>query len=288
MRVGRRCFLMAQRSSGYGQFAWVGAFRKVTASVAFAGIVRIRDRAIEQRERIGGDAAFGRAPVGARTNDRTADGSWVVQQTDRPPIEYRSRDSQVACEKHLLETDGPDPGPRGLSSIGTRPHLSVGTDQIVTRPVIRPASARKPIGLALQGGGSWGAYTWGVLDALLASRSITITQLSGTSAGALNAAIIASALANGSPAQARKALRSFWMSIAAPGAPEVVRSFFGPLERLWRNSISHCLLASVLMSPYRATTLGLHPLREAIPAHVDISAIRTKSGAALFLTIAHG
>jgi len=86
----------------------------------------------------------------------------------------------------------------------------------VARPIIRPASPRKPIGLALQGGGSWGAYTWGVLDALLASRSITITQLSGTSAGALNAAVIASALANGSPAQARKALRSFWMSIAAP------------------------------------------------------------------------
>jgi predicted acylesterase/phospholipase RssA len=63
----------------------------------------------------------------------------------------------------------------------------------VARPIIRPASVRKPIGLALQGGGSWGAYTWGVLDALLASRSITITQLSGTSAGALNAAVIASA-----------------------------------------------------------------------------------------------
>ena len=44
----------------------------------------------------------------------------------------------------------------------------------MARPIIRPASARKPIGLALQGGGSWGAYTWGVLDALLASRSITL------------------------------------------------------------------------------------------------------------------
>src|SRR6266446_10391464 len=118
---------MVQRSSGYGQFARVGAFRKVTASVVFGGIVRIRDRASEQGERIGGDAAFGRAPVGARTNGRTADGSWVVQQTDRPPVEYRSRDRQVACEKHLLEADGPDPSPRGVSSIGARPHLSVET-----------------------------------------------------------------------------------------------------------------------------------------------------------------
>ena len=43
----------------------------------------------------------------------------------------------------------------------------------MARPIIRPASARKPIGLAPQDGGSWGAYTWGVLDALLASVNIT-------------------------------------------------------------------------------------------------------------------
>src|SRR6266699_2796779 len=163
---------MVQRSSGYGQFARVGALRKVTASVAFGGIVRIRNHATEPRERIGGDAV--RAPVGARTNGRAADGPWAVQQTDRPPIEHRSRDRQVACETHLLEADGPDSGPSGLSSINARPTLSVETDPIMASPLIRPASARKPIGLALQGGGSWGAYTWGVLDELLASRSITI------------------------------------------------------------------------------------------------------------------
>ena len=76
----------------------------------------------------------------------------------------------------------------------------------MARPIIRPSSTRKPIGLALQGGGSWGAYTWGVLDALLARRSIAITQLSGTSGGAINAAIVAGALAKGSTAQARHAL----------------------------------------------------------------------------------
>jgi NTE family protein len=151
--------------------------------------------------------------------------------------------------------------------------------------MIRPTSARKPIGLALQGGGSWGAYTWGALDALLASRRITITQLSGTSAGAINAAIIATALANGSPAQAGKALRSFWLSIAAPDAPEVVRSLFGPLERHWRNSMNDWLLASGLILPYGGTTLGMHPLREAIIAHVDIDAIRSKSAPALFVTV---
>src|SRR6202022_147966 len=80
-------------------------------------------------------------------------------------------------------------------------------------------------------------------------------------------------------------LRSFWLSIAAPDAPEAMRSFFGPLERHWRNSMNDWLLASGLMSPYIATTLGMHPLREAIAAHVDIDAIRSKSAPALFVTV---
>src|SRR5438477_7521508 len=92
----------------------------------------------------------------------------------------------------------------------------------------RPQPARKPVGLALQGGGSWGAYTWGVLDALLASRSVAVAQLSGTSAGAINAAIVASALANGSRMRARRALRSFWLSIADHVTPNLVGKWLGP------------------------------------------------------------
>jgi NTE family protein len=150
---------------------------------------------------------------------------------------------------------------------------------------IRPLAARKPIGVALQGGGSWGAYTWGVLDAVLASRSVTVTQLSGTSAGAINAAIVAAALANGSAAQARKALRSFWLSIANPAAADVVRSLWGPLERHWRNSFNDWLLASGVMWRYGAAQIAIEPLRAAIAAHVDIDAIRAAQAPALFVTV---
>ena len=115
---------------------------------------------------------------------------------------------------------------------------------------VRPLPRPKPVGLALQGGGSWGAYTWGALDALLASRSVEIRQLSGTSAGAINAAIVAGSLAKGSAAQARKALRSFWLSIAHPAASDIVRSLWGPLERQWRNSMNDLLLTSGIMSLY--------------------------------------
>src|SRR5207248_8105901 len=103
----------------------------------------------------------------------------------------------------------------------------------LTRLRPRPQPERKPVGLALQGGGSWGAYTWGVLDSLLASRSLTVAQLSGTSAGAINAAIVASALAKGSAAQARDELRLFWLSIARPAMHDIGRELWGPVERSW-------------------------------------------------------
>jgi NTE family protein len=145
--------------------------------------------------------------------------------------------------------------------------------------------ARKPIGVALQGGGSWGAYTWGVLDALLASRRVDIVQLSGTSAGAINAAIVASALAKGAPAQAREALRAFWLGIADPAFADVVRAMWGPLGHRLRHSVGDWLLAGGALSPYGANPLGLNPLRSAIEAHVDIDAIRSKASPALYVTV---
>ncbi|MEM8850997.1 MAG: patatin-like phospholipase family protein [Pseudomonadota bacterium] len=73
----------------------------------------------------------------------------------------------------------------------------------------------KPINLALQGGGAHGAFTWGVLDAILADDRLTIAGISGTSAGALNGAAIKCGLANGSPALAREKLEEVWTSIGA-------------------------------------------------------------------------
>ena len=133
----------------------------------------------------------------------------------------------------------------------------------------RSPPSRKPIGLALQGGGSWGAYTWGVLDSLLASRSVAIAQLSGTSAGAINAAIVASALAKGSPAQAREALRAFWMQIALPASHDIGREVWGPVERKWRESMGAWLMSTGALSPYNTNPLGINPLRDAITAHVE-------------------
>ena len=153
------------------------------------------------------------------------------------------------------------------------------------QPRLRTLPARKPIGLALQGGGPWGAFTWGVLDSLLASRSVAVTQLSGTSAGAINAAIVTSALAKGSTVQAREALRSFWMKIARPALHDIGREVWGPVERSWRESMGAWLISTGTLSPYNANPLGINPLRDAIAAHVDIEAIRSPSAPALFVTV---
>jgi NTE family protein len=143
---------------------------------------------------------------------------------------------------------------------------------------------RKPVGLALQGGGSWGAYTWGVLDTLLASRSLTPTQFSGTSAGAINAAIVASALAKGTPRDARAALRAFWTGIADPAVADIVGRIWWPVERTVRASLAEWFLSAGL-SPYKVNPLGINPLRDAIAAHVDVEALRSRTAPAVFITV---
>jgi len=147
------------------------------------------------------------------------------------------------------------------------------------------ASIRKPVSLALQGGGSWGAYTWGVLDALLASRSVAITQMTGTSAGAINAAIVVSALAKGSAGDARKSLRAFWTGLASPSLVHVGGEAWGAVERVWRDAIRSWLLSSAGVSPYASNPLGVNPLRAAIEASVDIEAIRSRWAPALYVTV---
>src|SRR5271169_7195532 len=77
-------------------------------------------------------------------------------------------------------------------------------------------NTRKPVlvDLALQGGGSHGAFTWGVLDRLLEEPWLEIDGISGTSAGAMNAAVLVAGHARGGAAGAREALENFWRRIS--------------------------------------------------------------------------
>ena len=72
----------------------------------------------------------------------------------------------------------------------------------------------RPVTLALEGGGALGAFAWGVLDRLLDEPSLRIAVVSGTSAGAMNAAMLVQGLATGGPAEAKRLLEAFWRRVA--------------------------------------------------------------------------
>src|SRR3954453_5100859 len=87
-----------------------------------------------------------------------------------------------------------------------------------------PSSEHVPVDLALQGGGSHGAFIWGVLDRLLEEPWLRIDGISGTSAGAMNAAVLVDGYAAGGAKGARAALYRFWHQVG-------VAATFSPLRR---------------------------------------------------------
>src|SRR6187397_1334452 len=79
--------------------------------------------------------------------------------------------------------------------------------------------AQKTVSLALQGGGAHGAFTWGVLDALLEDGRLDFDGFSGTSAGAMNAAAFAVGWEHGGAASARERLENLWRKVSEAGRP---------------------------------------------------------------------
>jgi NTE family protein len=151
-------------------------------------------------------------------------------------------------------------------------------------------AARQPVlvDLALQGGGSHGAFTWGVLDRLLEEPWIRIEAISGTSAGAMNAAVLADGWLKGGADGARAALDAYWrrVSRAAVFSP-LQRS---PLERLmgrWTLDASPAYLAMDLMSrvfsPYDLNPTGFNPLHRVLAESIDFKRLVT-SPIKLFIT----
>ncbi|MEL6377377.1 MAG: patatin-like phospholipase family protein, partial [Pseudomonadota bacterium] len=76
---------------------------------------------------------------------------------------------------------------------------------------------KKSINLALQGGGSHGAFTWGVLDRMFEEDALWIEAISGTSAGAMNAVVAAQGMYDAGASGARKALEGFWRAVSEAG-----------------------------------------------------------------------
>jgi NTE family protein len=166
------------------------------------------------------------------------------------------------------------------------------------------APPRRPsVDLALQGGGSHGAFTWGALDRILEDDGLDIRGISGTSAGALNGAVMLSGYVKGhvegdgseqaARAQAQKALRDFWRDVSSHGpifSPLSIQSN-GTLKPefnfdqfpvyQWMNMFTRAF------SPYEFNPLNLNPLKDVLVRHVDVDALHTgcqQCGISLFVT----
>jgi NTE family protein len=147
----------------------------------------------------------------------------------------------------------------------------------------------KSIKLALQGGGSHGAFTWGVLDQLLDDERLHIAAISGTSAGAMNAVAVADGMAAGGPAEARKRLENFWSATSAASHFSPVRR--SPIDMLMGNWSLDNSPGFIMMeyfshqfSPYQFNPLNFNPLRDVVRDCIEFDRVNEENGIKVFLT----
>ncbi len=148
--------------------------------------------------------------------------------------------------------------------------------------LFRP-SAPPALSLALQGGGAHGAFTWGVLDALL-ERGVDFAAVSGASAGAMNAVVMAAGLAQasgkGQADAARAQLAGFWQAVADTSSPLWHVAGDPPCLTAAAQTL---LLWSQFFAPTQLNPLGLNPLRDVLAAQVDFERLRAAPGPNLFV-----
>jgi NTE family protein len=144
------------------------------------------------------------------------------------------------------------------------------------------------VDLALQGGGAHGAFTWGVLDRLLEEPRLRIEGISGTSAGAMNAAVLAHGHAAGGAPDARAALEDFWRRVSRAATFSPFRR--SPLDMLmgrWTLDTSPIFLAfdmaARVFSPYDLNPRGANPMRDILAECVDFARLE-QSPIRLFVT----
>ena len=143
---------------------------------------------------------------------------------------------------------------------------------------------RRRVAIALQGGGSHGAFTWGVIDRLLLEQSLEIVGISGTSAGAMNAAVLADGLRRGGAAAAREALEHYWADVGRlPGLAAMPSPAILGASHVWHlDNNPFYLWADMLTriwSPYQTNPFNINPLRKLLE-RIDFDGLRTDADAA--------
>ncbi len=136
------------------------------------------------------------------------------------------------------------------------------------------------INLALQGGGAHGAFTWGVLDALLEQPGIEFGWISAASAGAVNAVAFAAGMAEGGREGARAKLGEVWQAVHKAAVPDFVRlnPFLSSL-----SSMSAASGVGRMFSPYQFNPMGFDPLRRLLTGTIDFAKLRAASPVELLI-----
>jgi NTE family protein len=153
--------------------------------------------------------------------------------------------------------------PRSASPLSwTGPPETAAAEPLVLESVGWPP---RRLSLALQGGGSFGAFTWGVLERLLEETTIELDTISGASAGAVNAVLLACGLVEGGREGARSRLARFWKRVADEGSFRSLMLIGG------FSSVGTSVAFGPSLSPGQFEPLDIDPLRKAINAAVDFS-----------------
>ena len=193
-----------------------------------------------------------------------------------PPAKEPERGQPKAEDAKAEAVAGALAAPTGKAEVKRKPGPAAAAKAAsgATGPVL------KPINLALQGGGAHGAFTWGVLDRLLEDGRIAIEGISGTSAGAMNAAVLATGLAREGNQGGREALDRYWRAVSKDGRTSPLqRTLLDRLMGNWSLNANPSYIAFDVMSrffsPYDLNPLNINPLMDLIEEHVDFDAVQS-------------
>ncbi len=146
---------------------------------------------------------------------------------------------------------------------------------------------QKTLSLALQGGGAHGAFTWGVIDGMLADGRIRFDAISGTSAGAMNAVVLADGFARGGAKGAQQRLGEFWHAVSREGGMvNRMRSLIDPILSFWNPpgwEPSDYGSIRDFTSPYAINPLNINPLKEVVGGLIDFEKVRAAKDIQLFI-----
>ena len=153
----------------------------------------------------------------------------------------------------------------------------------------KPLAGQKAINLALQGGGSHSAFTWGVLDRLLEDERLTFDGITATGAGSINAVLLADGLALGGRKAAKEHLQAFWKKMSDMTSASIVApSFFDKMNPTFGLEHSPGYLfvdfISRFMSPYQLNPFDINPMRDLLNELVNFERLRRQRVVKLFLS----